>query len=105
MRITESRLRQIIKSVIEENYASEGDLRDDLKELFRYLDLYNHIPMGMEISAATESNLAYVWSRMQPNYQDDLYKKLELERPDLMNILKRVMNSSDKVKTRTHRSR
>jgi len=105
MRITESKLRQIIKSVIEENYATERDLREELKELFRYLERYNYISPGMEISAVTESNLAYEWSRIQPDDQAALYDMLESERPDLMKILKRVMSSSDKVKSRTYRSR
>ena len=105
MKITENRLRRIIRSIIKENWESDRALRNDFKELFRYLMHHNSTPFGMVPEDATESNMAWAWSELSSDDQEYMYKKLESERSDLIPILKRAMNSSDKVKTRTQKSR
>ena len=99
MRITEKKLRRIIRSVIKESFETESE-RLNLQGFCGYLDYLGH-GLGLSSSTATLDNIAFHWQRFHPDLCDEIYDQMETDRPDLIPTLKRVMSDADQIKTRS----
>ena len=106
MRITESKLRRIIRSLIKENWESEQSLKEDLRDLSQAIRDCGYDGEFSYVygETATERNMAYAWSKVPPNDKEKIYNQIEKYYKHLLSTLKRVMNSSDMVKTKTYKS-
>lgn len=107
MRITESRLRSIIRQVIKENWESEKFIKKDIYEFCDFCRIIGHDLSAFNVtgSSRTLDNVAYAWHQMGPEKHDEIYNSCEEMRPDLLPILKRVMGASDRMGTVTRRRR
>jgi uncharacterized protein YpuA (DUF1002 family) len=95
-------LRRIIRQVIKENWESPEKIKKDIYELCDFCkDMGYNLQTG---SSRTLSNVAYAWHQMNGDAHAKIYEACKENRPDLLDILKRVMGTSDFEKTRTYRS-
>ena len=109
MKITESRLRSIIRQVIKESAAPWSTPQEKQKHVYDLCDFFRSIGYDLGAfhisgSSRTLSNVSYAWSQMGPNAHEKIFAQCKESRPDLLPILKEVMSDSDRHKTASQTS-
>ena len=114
MKITESKLRSIIRQVIKEGnkeYFSydeqERDRRDMLKSFCEFMNGYaDRGNTFLHPNYCTEDNLGFTWEGLSPDLKTQIINDVNSSQSeDLKYALDVVKTAADRVKTRTTMSR
>ena len=109
MKITERKLRSIIRQVIKESSAPWSSPQEKQRHVYELCDFFRSVGYDLGTfhisgSSRTLSNVSYAWSQMSPNAHDKIFEQCKKSRPDLLPILKEVMSDADRHKTSSQTS-